>query len=85
MIVSSGSINSPHLLQVSGIGPAAHLKSIGVEVAHDLPGVGGNLSDHYATRISHRLKDAVSINQLSRGLRLAGEIAQMADASAAAR
>ena len=77
VIVSSGSINSPHLLQVSGIGPAAHLKSIGVEVAHDLPGVGNNLSDHYATRISHRLKPGTtSINQLSRGLPLLGEIAK---------
>ncbi len=74
VIVSSGSINSPHLLQVSGIGPAAHLKSIGVEVLHDLPGVGANLSDHYATRISHRLKNATSINGLSRGLPLLGEI-----------
>ena len=49
------------------IGPAAHLKSIGVAVVHDLPGVGANLSDHYAIRISHRVKDAVSINELSRG------------------
>ena len=42
-------------------------KSIGVDVVHDLPGVGANLSDHYAIRISHRVKDAVSINELSRG------------------
>ena len=76
VIVSGGSINSPHLLQISGIGPAEHLKSIGVEVRHDLPGVGGNLSDHYATRISIRVKDALSINQLSRGLRLVGEVAK---------
>ncbi|MEQ9124170.1 MAG: GMC oxidoreductase, partial [Alphaproteobacteria bacterium] len=39
----------------------------------DLPGVGANLSDHYCARVSHRAKDAVSINQLSRGLRLARE------------
>ena len=77
VIVSSGSINSPHLLQVSGIGPGAHLKSIGVEVLHDLPGVGSNLSDHYATRISHRLKpNTKTINQLARGLPLLGEIAK---------
>ena len=76
VILSGGTINSPHLLQVSGIGPAAHLKSIGVEVVHDLPGVGANLSDHYAIRISHRVKDAVSINELSRLPRLAGEIAR---------
>src|SRR5215510_9816812 len=74
VILSGGTINSPHLLQVSGIGPAAHLKSIGVAVVHDLPGVGANLSDHYAVRVSHRVKDAVSINELSRGLRLGREV-----------
>ncbi len=74
VILSGGTINSPHLLQVSGVGPAAHLRSIGVPVVHDLPGVGANLSDHYAIRISHRVKGAVSINELSRGLRLGGEI-----------
>src|ERR1700720_4714005 len=74
VILAGGTINSPHLLQVSGIGPAAHLQSIGVAVVHDLPGVGANLSDHYAIRISHRVKDAVSINELSRGTRLLGEI-----------
>jgi choline dehydrogenase len=75
VIVSGGTINSPHLLQVSGVGPAAHLKSIGVEVVHDSPGVGGNLSDHYAVRVSQRMRNAVSINELSRGLRLAKEVA----------
>jgi choline dehydrogenase len=75
-IVSGGTINSPHLLQVSGIGPAAHLKSIGIDVRHDLPGVGANLSDHYTVRISQRVHDAVSINQLARGVRLAGEVAR---------
>jgi choline dehydrogenase len=76
VLLCGGTINSPHLLQVSGIGPAAHLKSIGVPVVHDLPGVGANLSDHYAIRISHRVRDAVSINQLARGVRLVGEIAR---------
>jgi choline dehydrogenase len=76
VIVSTGTIASPHLLQVSGIGPAAHLKSIGVELVHDLPGVGANLSDHYVIRVSHRVKDAISINQLARGVRLAGEVAR---------
>jgi choline dehydrogenase len=76
VILSGGTINSPHLLQVSGIGPASHLQSLGIAVVHDLPGVGANLSDHYAIRISHRVKDAVSINQLSRGLRLSREVAR---------
>ncbi|MGE5511453.1 MAG: GMC family oxidoreductase [Bacteroidota bacterium] len=76
VIVSGGTINSPHLLQISGIGPAAHLKSIGVDVVHDLPGVGSNLSDHYAVRISQRVRNAVSINELSRLPRLLPEIAR---------
>jgi choline dehydrogenase len=78
VILSGGAVNSPHLLQISGIGPADHLKTIGVEVVHDLPGVGANLSDHYVVRISHRVRDAVTINQLSRGLRLAREAARFA-------
>jgi choline dehydrogenase len=76
VIVSGGAINSPHLLQISGIGPAEHLRSIGVDVVHDLPGVGGNLQDHYVARVSHRVKGAISINKLSRGLRLAREVAR---------
>jgi choline dehydrogenase len=74
VIVSAGSVNSPHLLQVSGIGPGEHLKSIGAEVLHDLPGVGANLSDHYVARVSIRVKNARSINEMSRGLLLAGEV-----------
>lgn len=46
VLVSSGAIGSPKLLLQSGIGPANHLRSVGVKVLHDLPGVGGNLQDH---------------------------------------
>ena len=46
VIVSSGAIGSPKLLLQSGIGPADHLKSVGVKVLHDLAGVGGNMQDH---------------------------------------
>jgi choline dehydrogenase len=73
VIVAGGAINSPQLLQVSGIGPATYLKSIGVEVLHDLAGVGANLSDHYVVRVVHRLRDQMTINQLARGWRLARE------------
>ena len=78
VVVSGGTVNSPHLLQVSGIGSAAHLQSIGIAVTHDLPGVGANLSDHFAARITHRVKDEVSVNQLARGLKLVGEIGRFA-------
>lgn len=48
IIVCSGAIASPQLLMLSGIGPAEHLQSFGIEVVHDLPGVGQNLRDHPA-------------------------------------
>ncbi len=74
VIVSGGAVNSPHLLHVSGIGPADHLQSIGVPVRHDLPGVGGNLQDHYVVRISHRVEGLISINELARAPRVIPEI-----------
>jgi len=46
VIVSSGAIGSPRLLMLSGIGPADHVRSVGLDVVHDLPGVGANLQDH---------------------------------------
>ncbi|HEX6443239.1 MAG TPA: GMC family oxidoreductase N-terminal domain-containing protein [Stellaceae bacterium] len=67
VILCGGAVNSPHVLQISGIGPAEHLKSIGVPVLNDLPGVGGNLNDHYVVRVSHRVRGSVTINQLARG------------------
>jgi choline dehydrogenase len=73
VILCGGVVNSPHLLQISGVGPAEHLQSIGAPVVHDLRGVGANLQDHYASRISHRVRGSISINKLSRGLRLARE------------
>ncbi len=46
VLLTSGAIGTPRLLQLSGIGPADHLASVGISVAHDLPGVGSNLQDH---------------------------------------
>ncbi len=46
IVVSSGAIASPQLLMLSGVGPAEHLQSFGIEVVHDSPGVGQNLRDH---------------------------------------
>lgn len=46
IILSAGAIASPHLLMLSGVGPAAHLRSLGIEMVHDLPGVGQNFRDH---------------------------------------
>jgi choline dehydrogenase len=66
VIVSGGTVNSPHILQVSGIGPAAHLQSLGVPVVHDLPGVGANLIDHYVIRLVHRVQGTTTVNELAR-------------------
>jgi choline dehydrogenase-like flavoprotein len=74
VIVSSGAINSCQLLQLSGIGNPEHLASIGIEVSHALPGVGENLQDHYAPRLSASVKGIESLNERARGLRLLGEI-----------
>jgi choline dehydrogenase len=46
LIVAGGPVNSPQLLKLSGVGPAAELRDLGIEVVHDLPGVGENLQDH---------------------------------------
>ena len=58
VILCGGTVNSPQLLQVSGIGPAPLLKSLGIAVKHELPGVGENLRDHYAPRFVARVKNA---------------------------
>jgi choline dehydrogenase len=76
VIVCGGAVNSPQLLQLSGIGPAAHLQGIGVPVVHDLQGVGANLIDHLAALLAYRVRGEISVNELRRGLRLAREVAR---------
>jgi len=67
-------VNSPQLLQLSGMGPAALLKEHGIDVIADLPGVGENLQDHYVITSTYRLKaGTVSVNELTRGPRFLGE------------
>jgi choline dehydrogenase len=74
VILSGGAINTPQLLQISGIGNPEDLGTIGVAVKHALPGVGRNFRDHYAVRVSALVKGAGSLNERSRGLRLVGEV-----------
>jgi choline dehydrogenase len=69
-------VGSPKLLQLSGVGPAGHLKDTGIEVIHALEGVGANLSDHYGVRLSVRLRNARSVNETARMPRLGWEIAK---------
>ncbi|MGE0258969.1 MAG: GMC family oxidoreductase [Alphaproteobacteria bacterium] len=76
VIVSGGTVNTARLLQLSGIGRAAFLQSLGIPVVRDLPGVGENFRDHYAVRLVARVRDITTINELARGPRLGGEIAK---------
>jgi len=56
----AGAVQSPQILLASGVGPAAHLREIGVEVVHDLPGVGGNYHDHVACPVHMETDDITS-------------------------
>jgi choline dehydrogenase len=73
VVVSAGTINSPQLLELSGIGQPDRLKGLGIEVRHALPGVGENLRDHYAPRTRWAIsKPDVTYNERAKGLRLVG-------------
>jgi len=76
VILSGGTINSPQLLHLSGIGPQGLLQGLGIDVEHALAGVGENFRDHYGTRVIARAKNTDTINERSRGLKLALEVAK---------
>ncbi len=76
VIVSAGAVNSPKLLQLSGIGPVPLLKHIGIPVKHGLAGVGENLRDHYSVRMTARARNVRTINEFARWPRLPLEIAK---------
>jgi choline dehydrogenase len=63
LILASGSIGSPQLLQLSGIGPGDLLQRHGIEVIHELPGVGENLQDHLQLRLIYRVENTRTVNQ----------------------
>ncbi len=75
VILSAGAYHSPKLLMLSGVGPAAHLQAMGVEVLQDSGEVGANLQDHYILTMSWRLRQgAYSYNQQLSGARLLGNV-----------
>jgi len=79
VIVSGGSINSPQLLELSGIGQPERLKALGIEVRHALPGVGENLRDHYAPRTRWAIgRKGITYNDRGRGLGLVKQALQYA-------
>jgi choline dehydrogenase len=73
LILAAGAIGSPHLLQLSGIGPAPLLQEHGIPVVHALPGVGENLQDHLQIRTVYKVRNTKTLNE--RASRLAGRIA----------
>jgi choline dehydrogenase len=64
VILCGGTFNSPQLLQLSGIGPASVLKTRGIEVAHELSGVGANLQDHFGIGLQFRSRRKSTVNDL---------------------
>jgi choline dehydrogenase-like flavoprotein len=66
VIVTAGGVGSPLLLLRSGIGPAAHLRAMGVAVMHDLPGVGENFQDHYTIDLTYELSGAFGLDRYQR-------------------
>lgn len=74
VILAAGTINTPQLLQLSGVGDPELLTRLGIPVVHASPGVGENLVDHYAVRIAARARGIGSLNERVHGVRLGVEI-----------
>ncbi len=68
VVVSGGVYGSPQLLMLSGLGPAEHLKKVGIEVLRDMPGVGSNLHDHFNTYVAYKCSQPVTMNDLVNSL-----------------
>ncbi len=66
VIVTSGAIGSPKIMMLSGVGPADHLQAIGIDVVHDLPGVGSNLNDHFGIDIVAELTGHFSLDKYNK-------------------
>jgi choline dehydrogenase len=64
VIVAGGTFNSPQLLQLSGLGPAALLQSLGIDVIADMPGVGAELQDHLQVRMQYRCTERITMNDV---------------------
>jgi choline dehydrogenase len=79
VVVSGGSVNSPKLLELSGIGQPELLQRLGIEVVHALPGVGENLRDHYSPRMKYSITEKnVTFNDAGTGWRLGWSALQYA-------
>ncbi len=67
-ILAAGAIGSPQLLQLSGIGPASHLRKMQIPVVHHLAGVGENLQDHLQIRLQYKVKNVKTLNGIANSL-----------------
>src|SRR5580698_4471896 len=66
VLLAGGSLMSPQLLQLSGVGPVALLKEHGIDIVHELPGVGENLQDHIGCKVIYKVRKPNTINEISR-------------------
>jgi choline dehydrogenase len=64
VIVAAGAFNSPQLLHLSGLGPAALLRPLGIDVIADMPGVGADLQDHLQVRLQYRCTEPITMNDV---------------------
>jgi choline dehydrogenase len=64
VILAAGAFNSPQLMQLSGLGPAALLKPLGIDVIADMPGVGADLQDHLQVRMQYRCTEPITMNDV---------------------
>ncbi len=76
VLLSGGAVNSPQILELSGIGKGAMLQERGIEVISDLSGVGENLQDHYVVPVQHKITEPVTVNDQAQGLAFLKEIAK---------
>ncbi len=76
VILTAGAIQSPQLLELSGIGDPEILQPLGIPVVHALPGVGRNYRDHFCTRMNWRVKLPITLNEQTRGFGLVKALAQ---------
>ncbi|MYH59149.1 MAG: alanine-phosphoribitol ligase [Boseongicola sp. SB0675_bin_26] len=66
VLVTSGAVGTPKIMMLSGVGPAAHLREHGIDVVHDLPGVGENLNDHFGIDIVAELNGHYSLDKYNK-------------------
>ncbi|MGC0053791.1 GMC family oxidoreductase [Brucella pituitosa] len=76
VVLAAGAVQSPQILELSGIGDPEVLQSAGLPVNHVLPGVGANYADHFCTRMNWRVSQPITLNEQSRGIALGKAVAQ---------